>query len=802
MNNMKQKLFILSILSMLLLLWQGCSEEKGKEPSPESPSTMVNLEGEPPIFEAIGGIASLTLTTTSDWVAVVDEAASDWLTLTPMSGKAGTYTLNLAAAPNENYDERNSSLTIASGDIKRMITVTQKQKDALILTSNKVEIEAEGGDFSIELQANTTVNYEIEANAQTWLTPVSRSRALTSSTLYFHADMNENEEIRQAVITLQGGKGLTEKVTVYQAGNTSNPILVLTQSEYIVGSAGETIKVELRSNTDYDIEMPNVNWLKKDVSRSISTYTHYFTVAPNESYDARTAEIRFVDCKNELEQIVSITQMQLDAIILAQSIYEMPTEGGPLDFIVQTNVDFEVSLSADWITQTEKRGRGLSERKLYFDIAPNDAETSREATITLQNKEIEQVVTVKQASKKEEIKPFLQLSRNEYTAESEGDIFDVTVQCNVDYYVRISESDWVIEEGSNNNVHHFRIFPNESNSMRTAEIFFISEENNLEEKLIVTQTGQEAAIIVSPNLYEMPAEGGKLEFMVQSNIDFEIDVDSNWLRFAEGNTNSGEHNLIFEVDSNDSMMDREAIITLSGTDGILQTVRVVQTGITPYVKILSPTGSSLNYNAETFEIKVEFCPNYDFYQIEKTDWINIIDATITEQNGLSSIYTITVSVDINESIEKRTGYIRFYNVESGISEQVNVVQTGMDAPYLTLVSVPDKLAAEGQEFVIKMESNRKDLTVNIGEAEWVILQDESVEQNPDGTIVFTYMFMASANTAYTARSSQIVISNETYGLSETIIVEQKGKEKPEGTIGTGNEPYDEEQGSWDEETVY
>ena len=231
-------------------------------------------------------------------------------------------------------------------------------------------------------------------------------------------------------------------------------------------------------------------------------------------------------------------------------------------------------------------------------------------------------------------------------------------------------------------------------------------------------------------------------------------------------------------------MDREAIITLSGTDCILQTVRVVQTGITTYVKILSPTGSSLNYNAETFEIKVEFCPNYEFYQIEKTDWINIIDATITEQNGLSSIYTITVSVDINESIEKRTGYIRFYNVESGISEQVNVVQTGMDAPYLTLVSVPDKLAAEGQEFVIKMESNRKDLTVNIGETEWVILQDESVEQNQDGTIVFTYMFMATANTAYTARSSQIVISNETYGLSETIIEAQKGKEQPEGTIGT------------------
>lgn len=91
------------------------------------------------------------------------------------------------------------------------------------------------------------MTYEIEDGAQTWLTPVSRSRGLTSSVLAFHAEANEASEARQAVIKLAGGNGLTEEVTVYQIG--IGPALVLSQSEYIVSSAGETIQVELRSNT-------------------------------------------------------------------------------------------------------------------------------------------------------------------------------------------------------------------------------------------------------------------------------------------------------------------------------------------------------------------------------------------------------------------------------------------------------------------------------------------------------------------------------------------------------------------------
>jgi len=377
--KMKRNVFVLPVLGLLFILCQGCLEDKEENPAPESPSITVESGEDIPVFETAGSTASLTFTATSDWTVSVDDAASSWLSVSPASGEAGTHTLSLVTVANESYDERNASVTITSGNAKKTLTVTQKQKDALILTSNKVEVDTEGGDFSIKLQANVEVTYEIEDGAQTWLTPVSRSRGLTSSVLAFHAEANEASEARQAVIKLAGGNGLTEEVTVYQIG--IGPALVLSQSEYIVSSAGETIQVELRSNTAYEIEMPGVDWLRENSSRSLSTYTHYFIVDPNETYDAREAVIRFVDKENGLKDSVNIVQVQKDAIVLAKNKYEVSGAGETLNFSIQTNVDFTVSTNVDWITQTNTRG--LVEYPLSFNITPNENDNSRTGIITI-----------------------------------------------------------------------------------------------------------------------------------------------------------------------------------------------------------------------------------------------------------------------------------------------------------------------------------------------------------------------------------------------------------------------------------
>lgn len=844
--KMKQNLFVLPVLGLLLMLCQGCSEDKEENPpAPESPSITVESEEDIPVFDTAGGTLALTFTTTSDWTASVDGAASGWLSVSPASGEAGTHTLSLVTTANDSYDERNASVTITSGSVKKTITVTQKQKDALILTSNKVELEAEGGDFSIELQANVEVTYEIESGAQTWLTPVARSRGLTSSFLAFHAEANEEAEARQAVIKLAGGNGLTEEVTVYQIG--TGPALVLSQSEYIVSSAGETIQVELRSNTAYEIEMPGVDWLRKNSSRSLSTYTHYFIVDPNETYDARSAVIRFIDRENGIEQTVTVTQMQRDAIVVAQNVYPIGVEGGALNFAVQANVDFTVSTNADWITQVETRG--LTERMLCFDVAPNEGEEMREAAITLESGSATQIIKVQQFGKTEE--PFIELSLQEYKAGNAGGTFQIDVRTNIEYQVMMPDESWIIETMYDGSTHFFEVLLNDTYDARTAEIRFVNTEKGIEKTVTVTQEAL-YDILIEQSSYEIGAEGGVLDLPLQANMDFEVKTSEKWITQvnARGLT---EQVLHFNVEENLQSNERTAVITISSPN-VTHEIQVIQRGKEdPFLQLslqeyqANSTGGvfSINvqanieyqvimpaenwitktrsdgdthffdispnetYDARTTEIcfvneeegvektvtvkqtqletiivpqnfytfgpeggtlnlPVQASVDYEVMFLTDADWITHI-----ETRGLTE-KTLCFNIASNPTADNRETSIRLMG-PNGVSQDIQILQHAKE-PYLAILSAPDKIGRQEQEFVITAESDMDYLEVTM-DMDWIQLINSAMEETGRGTYIYTYRFKAEQNETSNVRSGYITLAvvNHTINPGQYVYLEQEGR---------------------------
>lgn len=844
--KMKQNLFVLPVLGLLLMLCQGCSEDKEENPpAPESPSITVESEEDIPVFDTAGGTLALTFTTTSDWTASVDGAASGWLSVSPASGEAGTHTLSLVTTANDSYDERNASVTITSGSVKKTITVTQKQKDALLLTSNKVELEAEGGDFSIDLQANVEVTYEIESGAQTWLTPVARSRGLTSSVLAFHAEANEEAEARQAVIKLAGGNGLTEEVTVYQMG--TGPTLLLSQSEYIVSSAGETIQVELRSNTAYEIEMPGVDWLRENSSRSLSTYTHYFIVDPNETYDARSAVIRFIDRENGIEQTVTVTQMQRDAIVVAQNVYQIGVEGGALNFAVQANVDFTVSTNADWITQVE--ARGLTERMLCFEVTPNEGEEMREAVITLESGSVKQTIKVQQFGKMEE--PFIDLSLQEYKVGNAGGTFQIDVRTNIEYQVIIPDESWIIETAYDGITHFFEVLLNDTYDARTAEIRFVNTEKGIEKTVTVTQEAL-YDILIEQSSYEIGAEGGVLDLPLQANMDFEVKTSEKWITQvnARGLT---EQVLHFNVEENLQSNERTAVITISSPN-VTHEIQVIQRGKEdPFLQLslqeyqANSTGGvfSINvqanieyqvimpaenwitktrsdgdthffdispnetYDARTTEIcfvneeegvektvtvkqtqletiivpqnfytfgpeggtlnlPVQASVDYEVMFLTDADWITHI-----ETRGLTE-KTLCFNIASNPTADNRETSIRLMG-PNGVSQDIQILQHAKE-PYLAILSAPDKIGRQEQEFVITAESDMDYLEVTM-DMDWIQLINSAMEETGRGTYIYTYRFKAEQNETSDVRSGYITVAvvNHTINPGQYVYLEQEGR---------------------------
>ena len=98
------------------------------------------------LFTAEAGTATVDLEASKKWSAsVVNDRASSWFKLSATEGSRGTVTLTISVSANTNYDERSASVVFRCDDAEQTLVVVQKQKDAILLTSDRGEIGAGGG---------------------------------------------------------------------------------------------------------------------------------------------------------------------------------------------------------------------------------------------------------------------------------------------------------------------------------------------------------------------------------------------------------------------------------------------------------------------------------------------------------------------------------------------------------------------------------------------------------------------------------------------------------------------------------
>ena len=384
---MKKILYPITMTLLLCIILASCKDEKEEEVIVKPSITLSG--GSSHTVECQGGTIEVNFSSTKSWTA---SSGQSWCRVSPTSGQGGNAQLTITVDENTTTDERNASVTIKSESASTNITINQKQKDALTVTSQKVEINALGGEAIVQVKANVTYTCEIESQAKDWIS-IGSSRAMADSEIKLIIKENEDFEKREGKITIRSGE-LSETVTVYQAGAV--PSIILSQNEYVVGSQEETLTIQLRSNVNYRMVMPeDVEWLQVVESRAFSSYTHYLQVAANDTYGARTAVIHFINEEDNLDETVKITQMQNDAIIVALDEYTLEAVTTQLSFDVQTNVELEVSTTADWIHYGAE-SRALETKQLVFSLDENITIDSREGFIQITSGELKQEIKVVQ----------------------------------------------------------------------------------------------------------------------------------------------------------------------------------------------------------------------------------------------------------------------------------------------------------------------------------------------------------------------------------------------------------------------
>ena len=166
---------------------------------------------------------------------------------------------------------------------------------------------------SLQVKSNIDYNVTVAENSRTWIEPVisERTRGLSTSFYSFAISPSEEYDKREGEIIITSGES-DETVKVYQTGSA---ILILSQNEYTFGCDGGRASIDISSNFEYEIDMPNVDWIQSaNLSRAVSSHTLVYEISANNTYADREAVIVFKDANGNKKESVSIKQNQKDAI--------------------------------------------------------------------------------------------------------------------------------------------------------------------------------------------------------------------------------------------------------------------------------------------------------------------------------------------------------------------------------------------------------------------------------------------------------------------------------------------------------
>ena len=403
---MKKHLFLFTTL--MCLVFAACSSGGGEDepaptpqptPKPETPTITLDsrISSSGVSFSNANGEQSISFTASTDWTLSIAEVRSgtSWCTPSATSGPKGDATVKFTVKENTEYDDRSVSVTIKAGTASKSFKITQKGVDALLVTSSTFEVDKAGGSIEVEVKSNINYQIEVAEAAKSWITETN-SRALTTKKHKFAIAASEEYDKREGEIYIKSGDK-KETVKVYQSGGA---VLVLSNKEYTVSDAGETITVDIKSNFEYGVQMPNVDWISEtSASRGMSSHTMKYTIAPNETYDIRSAEIVFYDKNSALKDTVTIKQAQKNAIILSKKEYEAEAKGGTILVSFESNVEVTVTADCDWIKVHTTTSRSLVATTITLEISENTAADKRTGHVTISNGTLSETLSVTQKGK-------------------------------------------------------------------------------------------------------------------------------------------------------------------------------------------------------------------------------------------------------------------------------------------------------------------------------------------------------------------------------------------------------------------
>lgn len=275
-----------------------------------------------------------------------------------------------------------------------------------------------------------------------------------------------------------------------------DPLITLNDTKADFTNEGGSQSISFESNKSWTAKTDESWCTLSPTSGDASVKSITVTVAANDTYDDRDCTVTIT--AGSLSKTFTVAQVESLGLLVSDDdkTHKLTNEATTIEVEVKANVEFDVEISDEWITDVTTRG--LSSTMLQFEIAENELYDSREGTITIKQKDgdLESVITVYQSQQDAII-----LSEKIYDLSSESQTLEVELQTNVEFEVIIPEEtqSWVSyteTRALRTETLTLSIAENESSAIRTSQVYIRDKSSALEDTLTITQKGSEPVYTV------------------------------------------------------------------------------------------------------------------------------------------------------------------------------------------------------------------------------------------------------------------------------------------------------------------
>lgn len=293
----------------------------------------------------------------------------------------------------------------------------------------------------------------------------------------------------------------------------------------------------------------------------------YISVDKNETLEKRTAVVVLAFEESQIE--ITITQEagepepEKPTLKIEQTQFTVSEQGGDINVKFTPHTDWSASTNDSFITLSKTSGKQSdSEVTLAVQVAANDEESKRTATVKLTFADMSVDVTIVQdgAGVKGEI------ATKEYTAGWKGTTLFIEFFAATDWTV-VSNSDFVTYTPSKGTagkgvILTATVAENRLPQKRTAVLSFSFANNDV--LVTITQDARPEDTSVTPSQLSVPAEGGTVSFSFVPTTAWSLSSSSSFIAFdkTSGLASSSKVTVNVMVDPNTGSSERKAYVDL------------------------------------------------------------------------------------------------------------------------------------------------------------------------------------------------------------------------------------------------